>query len=340
MKKIGFLSFGHWTPSSQSQTRSASDAILQSIDLAVAAEALGADGAYFRVHHFARQLASPFPLLAAVGAKTSRIEIGTAVIDMRYENPLYMAEDASAADIIAGGRLQLGISRGSPEQVIDGWRHFGYRPAEGESDTDMARRHAEVFYDVLRGEGFAQPNPRPMFQNPPGLLRLEPHAEGLRERIWWGASSNATAQWAAKLGMNLQSSTLKTDESGLPFHIQQAEQIRAFRAAWTEAGHTREPRVSVSRSIFALVNDRDRAYFGQGGESDDQIGFIDANTRSIFGRSYAAEPEALIAQLAKDEAIAEADTLLLTVPNQLGVAYNAHVIEAILTHIAPALGWR
>ena len=120
MKKIGFLSFGHWTPSPHSQTRSASDALLQSIELAVAAEELGADGAYFRVHHFARQLSSPFPLLAAIGARTSRIEIGTGVIDMRYENPLYMAEDAGAADLISGGRLQLGISRGSPEQVIDG----------------------------------------------------------------------------------------------------------------------------------------------------------------------------------------------------------------------------
>jgi alkanesulfonate monooxygenase SsuD/methylene tetrahydromethanopterin reductase-like flavin-dependent oxidoreductase (luciferase family) len=340
MKKIGFLSFGHWTPSPQSQTRSARDALLQSIDLAVAAEELGADGAYFRVHHFARQLASPFPLLAAVGAKTNRIEIGTAVIDMRYENPLYMAEDAGAADFIAGGRLQLGISRGSPEQVIDGWRHFGYSPADGESDADMGRRHAEVFLDVLRGAGFAKPNPRPMFPNPPGLLRPEPYAEGLRDRIWWGAGSNATAIWAAKLGMNLQSSTLKDDETGEAFHIQQAAQIRAFRAAWKEAGHAREPRVSVSRSIFALVDDRDRTYFGREHEGEDEVGFIDEKTRAIFGRSYAAEPDVLIEQLKKDEAIAEADTLLLTVPNQLGVAHNAHVIEAILTHIAPALGWR
>lgn len=340
MKKIGFLSFGHWTPSPQSRTRSAGDALLQSIDLAVAAEELGADGAYFRVHHFARQLASPFPLLAAVGAKTSRIEIGTAVIDMRYENPLYMAEDAGAADLIAGGRLQLGISRGSPEQVIDGWRYFGYQPAEDSTHAEMARRHAEVFFDVLRGEGFAQPNPRPMFPNPPGLLRLEPHSEGLRDRIWWGASSNATAVWAAKLGMNLQSSTLKDDETGEPFHEQQAAQIRAYREAWKEAGHTRSPRVSVSRSIFALVSDMDRAYFGGGRPEQDSIGFIDDQTRAIFGRSYAAEPEVLVKELARDEAIAEADTLLLTVPNQLGVAYNAHVIEAILKHVAPALGWR
>ncbi len=340
MKKIGFLSFGHWTPSPRSETRSAADALLQSIDLAVAAEALGADGAYFRVHHFARQLASPFPLLAAVGAKTSRIEIGTAVIDMRYENPLYMVEDAGAADLIAGGRLQLGISRGSPEQVIDGWRYFGYQPGDGQSDADMGRRHAEVFLDLLRGKGFARPNPRPMFPNPPGLLRVEPLSEGLRDRIWWGAGSNATAVWAAKLGVNLQSSTLKDDETGEPFHVQQAAQIRAFRAAWKEAGHAREPRVSVSRSIFALVDDRDRAYFGQGAEEEDQVGFIDEKNRAIFGRSYAAEPEILVEQLKQDEAIAAADTLLLTVPNQLGVAYNAHVIEAILTQIAPALGWR
>ncbi len=340
MKKIGFLSFGHWSPSPQSGTRSAADALLQSIELAVAAEELGADGAYFRVHHFARQLASPFPLLAAVGARTSRIEIGTAVIDMRYENPMYMAEDAGAADLIAGGRLQLGISRGSPEQVIDGWRYFGYQPQEGETDADMARQHAEVLLEVLKGQGFAQPNPRPMFPNPPGLLRLEPHSEGLRKRIWWGAASDATAVWAAQLGMHLQSSTLKFDESGKPFHVQQAEQIRGYRAAWKEAGHAREPRVSVSRSIFALVNDTDRLYFGRGGPEEDQFGYIEPEKRAVFGRGYTGEPDQLIRELAQDEAIAEADTLLLTVPNQLGVDYNAHVIESILTHVAPALGWR
>src|SRR6186713_1565977 len=340
MKKIGFLSFGHWSTSPYSQVRSGADALIQSIELAEAVEELGADGAYYRVHHFAQQLASPFPLMAAVGARTRRIEIGTAVIDMRYENPFYMAENAGAADLIAGGRLQLGISRGSPEQVIDGWRSFGYQPAEGESDADMGRRHAEVFLDILRGEGFAQPNPQPMFPNPPGLLRLEPHSEGLRERIWWGAGSNATAAWAAKLGMNLQSSTLKNDETGEPFHLQQAAQIRAYRAAWKEAGHPREPRVSVSRSIFALVDDRDRAYFGRDARDQDQIGYIDANTRAIFGRSYAAEPEVLVKQLAQDEAIAAADTLLLTVPTQLGVEYNAHVIESVLKYVAPELGWR
>ena len=257
MKKIGFLSFGHWSNHPAYKTRTAADTLLQSIDLAVAAEEIGLDGAYFRVHHFAAQLASPFPLLSAIGAKTSKIEIGTGVIDMRYENPFYMVEDAGAADLISGGRLQLGISRGSPEQVIEGWRYFGYEPAEGENDADMGRKNALTFLDKLKGVGFAEANPYPMFPNPPGLLRLEPHSEGLRERIWWGAASNATAVWAAEQGMHLQSSTLKFDESGKPFHIQQAEQIRLYKEAWKKAGHSRGPRVSVSRSIFALVSDED-----------------------------------------------------------------------------------
>jgi alkanesulfonate monooxygenase SsuD/methylene tetrahydromethanopterin reductase-like flavin-dependent oxidoreductase (luciferase family) len=340
MKKIGFLSFGHWSNYPSYATRTAADTLLQSIDLAVAAEELGVDGAYFRVHHFARQLASPFPLLSAIGAKTNKIEIGTGVIDMRYENPMYMVEDAGAADLISGGRLQLGISRGSPEQVIDGWRYFGYEPADGETEADMGRRKALEFLDKLRGEGFAQPNPYPMFPNPPGLLRLEPHAEGLRERIWWGAASNATAVWAARNGMHLQSSTLKFDESGKPFHIQQAEQIRLYKEAWKEAGHQREPRVSVSRSIFALITDQDRQYFGQQAKAADSFGNIESDKRAIFGKSYAAEPDKLVNELAKDEAIKEADTLLLTIPNTLGVEYNIHVLSAILEHVAPALGWR
>ncbi len=339
MKNIGFLSFGHWTDSPHSHARTAADVLHQSIDLAVAAEELGADGAYYRVHHFARQLASPFPLLAAIGARTSRIEIGTGVIDMRYENPFYMVEDAGAADLIADGRLQLGISRGSPEQVIEGYRHFGHHPAAGSDHAAMARQHTATFLELLEGEGFAEPNPRPMFPNPPGLLRLEPYSQGLRERIWWGAATRDTAVWTAEQGMNLMSSTLLIEDTGVPFHQLQAEQIERFREAWKAAGHQREPRVSVSRSIMPLVSEMDHAYFGHDRRSTDQVGMIDGG-RATFGKTYAAEPDILVKQLADDEAVAAADTLLLTVPNQLGVDYNAHLIESVLTLVAPELGWR
>jgi alkanesulfonate monooxygenase SsuD/methylene tetrahydromethanopterin reductase-like flavin-dependent oxidoreductase (luciferase family) len=339
MKNIGYLSFGHWSATPHSQVRSASDALLQSIDLAVAAEEIGVDGAYYRVHHFARQLASPFPLLAAIGARTSRIEIGTGVIDMRYENPLYMAEEAGAADLIAGGRLQLGISRGSPEQVIDGYRYFGYAPGEGSDHAEMARQHTEVLLEVLKGEGFAQPNPRPMFPNPPGLLRVEPHSPGLRDRIWWGAGTRRTAEWVAEQGMNLMSSTLLTEDTGVPFHELQAEQIQRFRDVWKASGHERTPRVSVSRSILPIVSDLDRAYFGQESGGQDQVGFLDGGV-ARFGKTYAGEPDQLVKELSEDSAVAAADTLMLTVPNQLGVDYNVHLLDTVLRQVAPELGWR
>ena len=283
------------------------------------------------MHHFARQLASPFPLLAAVGARTSRIEIGTGVIDMRYENPLYMAEDAGAADLISGGRLQLGISRGSPEQVIDGFRYFGYVPARGlRPRRHGARAHPRSSCEVLEGEGFAEPNPRPMFANPPGLLRLEPHAPGLRDRIWWGAGTRATAEWTAEQGMNLMSSTLLTEDTGVPFHQLQAEQIQRFRDAWrrpaTSARRGSRSAAASSRSSTTSTAPTSAAR----PRSQDQVGHLDGG-RARFGKTYAGEPDQLVEDLAEDEAVAAADTLLLTVPNQLGVDYNAHVLEIVVT---------
>jgi alkanesulfonate monooxygenase SsuD/methylene tetrahydromethanopterin reductase-like flavin-dependent oxidoreductase (luciferase family) len=178
-----------------------------------------------------------------------------------------------------------------------------------------------------------------MFANPPGLLRIEPHSKGLRDRIWWGAGTRKTAEWAAEQGMNLMSSTLLSEDTGVAFHQLQAEQIERFRKAWVDAGHTRDPRVSVSRSIFPIVDDLDRTYFGRDAGSQDQVGFLDGGA-ARFGKTYAGTPEQLIEQLAQDEAIAAADTLLLTIPNQLGVDYCAHILESLLTHVAPELGWR
>jgi alkanesulfonate monooxygenase SsuD/methylene tetrahydromethanopterin reductase-like flavin-dependent oxidoreductase (luciferase family) len=339
VKRIGFLSFGHWQPIPGSVSRTAADALLQTIDLAVAAEEVGADGAFVRVHHFARQLASPFPLLAAIGARTKRIEIGTGVIDMRYENPLYMAEDAAAADLISGGRLQLGVSRGSPETAVRGYESFGYVPADDESDADMARRHTEVFRAAISGAGVAMSNPQMTGVSQP--LPIEPRSPGLDERIWWGAGSRATAVWTAEQGMNLMSSTLLTEDTGVPFDQLQAEQIRMFRDTWRDAGHEREPRVSVSRSIIPIIDDETRRYFGARAvaESQDQVGHLDGGL-ARFGRSFVGEPDVIAAELAADEAVQAADTVLLTVPNQLGVDFNARILESLVKDVAPAAGWR
>ncbi|HVW16751.1 MAG TPA: LLM class flavin-dependent oxidoreductase [Solirubrobacteraceae bacterium] len=335
-KRIGFLSFGHWQAAPGSRTLTGRDALLQTIELAQAAEELGLDGAYVRVHHWARQLASPFPLLAAIGARTSRIEIGTAVIDMRYENPLYMAEDAAAADLISGGRLQLGISRGSPEPALHGAAAFGYVPAEGETDADMARRHAAIFRAAIAGHGIAESDPGQTGVR--ARLPIQPQSPGLPERIWWGSGTRETARWVAAQGMNMQSSTLLGEDTGVPFDQLQAEQIAIYREAWDAAGWEREPRVSVSRSVIPFTTDEDRMYFG--GRADaDQVGAIDVYATARFGRSYTGEPDRIAEELARDEAVRAADTLLLTVPNQLGVDYNARLLETIARHVAPAIGW-
>jgi alkanesulfonate monooxygenase SsuD/methylene tetrahydromethanopterin reductase-like flavin-dependent oxidoreductase (luciferase family) len=334
-KRIGFLSFGHWQPAEWSLTRTAAEAHLQTVELAVAAEELGLDGAFVRVHHFARQLASPFPLLAAIGVRTSRIEIGTAVIDMRYENPLYMAEDAAAADLLSGGRLQLGISRGSPEPAYRGADAFGYAPPEGMSDAELSRRKTELFRAAIAGAGVVHADAGGV--PGPATLPVQPLSPGLPERIWWGSGTRGTAPWVAEQGMNLMSSTLLLEDTSVPFDELQAEQIALYREAWAAAGHERMPRVSVSRSVIPITSDLDRRLFG-GDANADQVGYLDGGI-ARFGRTYTGDPDVIAAELAKDIGVAAADTLLLTVPNQLGVDYNARLLETIARDVAPAIGW-
>ncbi|HVU79617.1 MAG TPA: LLM class flavin-dependent oxidoreductase [Gaiellaceae bacterium] len=328
-KRIGFLSFGHWQPNA-GFTHTAEDALRQTVELAVAAEELGIDGAFVRVHHFARQLSAPFPLLAAIGVRTSRIEIGTGVIDLRYENPLYMAEEAAVADLLAGGRLQLGVSRGSPEPAWRGAEAFGYS-----ADGDSARDKVALFRAAISGAGVVRADAGGAPGQ--GLLAIQPQSPGLPERIWWGSGSRETAVWAGEQGMNLMSSTLLLEDTQVPFDRLQAEQIELFREAWTKAGHEREPRVSVSRSVLPITSDLDRRLFGHDA-NEDQVGFLDG-AMARFGRTYTGEPDAIAAELAEDAAVAAADTVLLTVPSMLGVEYNARLLETIARDIAPAIGW-
>jgi alkanesulfonate monooxygenase SsuD/methylene tetrahydromethanopterin reductase-like flavin-dependent oxidoreductase (luciferase family) len=330
-KRLGFLSFGHWQEAGGSQTRTAADALQQSVELALGAEEVGIDGAFFRVHHFARQLSAPFPLLSAIGVRTSRIEIGTGVIDMRYENPLYMAEDAAVADLLSGGRLHLGISRGSPEPAWRGAEAFGYG-----MDAELAREKTALFRAAIAGAPVVaadlggRPSERPM-------LAIQPQSPGLSQRIWWGSGSRDTAVWAGQQGMNLMSSTLLLEDTGVPFDELQAEQITLFREAWDAAGWEHEPRISVSRSVLPITSDLDRRLFGHRSGSD-QVGLLDG-AMSRFGKTYVGEPDQLAAELREDAAIHAADTVLLTVPNQLGVDYNVGLLETIVRDVAPDAGW-
>ncbi|MFT3877176.1 MAG: LLM class flavin-dependent oxidoreductase [Propioniciclava sp.] len=336
MRAFGFLSFGHYGPQQGSATRTARDMLTQTIALAEGADEIGVNGAYVRVHHFARQAASPMPLLAAMAARTQRIEVGTGVIDLRYENPLYLAEEAAALDLIADGRIALGMSRGSPETALRGYEAFGYTGSADPRGADLARDTFALFLRAIDGEPLVPGDPQMVGAGV--RLPIEPRSATLRDHLWWGSGSRPSAVETGKLGLNMMSSTLLTEATGQPFHVLQREQIDLFRAAYREAGHTGRPRVSVSRSVFPLVDARDRAYFGRGTDAD-QIGVIDG-FRSTFGKTYAAEPDVLIEELLADEAVMAADTLMLTVPNQLGVDYNLHVLDSFARYVAPALGWK
>ena len=339
MKYFGFLSFGHYSNGGRHGI-TAAESLHQAIDLSVAADELGVNGAFFRVHHFAPQAAAPMPLLSAIASRTKAIEVGTGVIDMRYENPLYLAEEAAALDMIADGRTALGVSRGAPEIAYKGWESFGYHSDE-RNGADLARANYERLLEAIDGQPMAEAAPLdeqyPTQMTPGTPLPILPHSPGLRSRIWYGAGSNASAVQAARDGVNLMSSTLVFEHGDKPFGDIQAEQLRAYRRAWAQAGHGWMPRVSVSRSIFPLLSERDRGLYGLSA-SGDQVGHLDSGI-AIFGRTYAADPSTLIKQLSQDRALAEADTLLLTIPNQLGFEENWSIIRNFAEYVAPALGW-
>ena len=341
MKAFGFLSFGHYAIGGQPGP-GAADTLKQAIELGRAADEIGVNGAYFRVHHFAPQGASPMPLLGAIAGSTTHIEVGTGVIDMRYENPLYLAEEAAALDLLSDGRVALGVSRGSPEPAQRGWESFGYR-AEAPNGADLARTKFETFLNAIDGYGVATAAPAeeqyPRMYQAGTPLPVFPHSPGLRRNIWWGAGSHSTAEQAARDGVNLMSSTLVSEADGSSLGDLQAEQINRYRAAWKDAGHDWTPRVSVSRSVFPIVDDRSRELFGLQATGRDQIGSLGEGTPVTFGRTYAAEPDQLIEQLRADAAVMSADTLMLTIPNQMGVETNLSILQAFADHVAPALGW-
>ncbi len=337
MKKIGFLSFGHYRDVPGARVRTAGDSLRQSIELAVAAEQAGMDGAWFRVHHFDRSLGAPTALLAAAGARTSTIDLGTGVVDMRYENPLVMAENIASADLISEGRVQLGVSRGSPEPAIDGQAAFGLDKQPGERWDEVARGRAERFRQAVSGVPMAHSQRAATLDGPADLV-VEPQSPGLDGRIWWGAGTIATGEWAAEEGYHLLSSTLLLGDDGRPFHVQQAEQIRRYRDRYAASGRTTGGLAAVTRPVFPITNDDDRRYFAAQDERGDGRGILD-NAKAVSGPTIAGSLDHVADRLSADEAASEADYVLFALPSQLGVEYNTHLFENLVA-LARALGWK
>ena len=337
MKKIGFLSFGHYRDVPGARVRTGRDSLRQSVELAVAAEQAGLDGAWFRVHHFEQSLGAPTALLAAAGARTSTIDLGTGVVDMRYENPLALAENIASADLISQGRVQLGVSRGSPEAAVDGQAAFGLDKQPGERWDDVARARAERFRQAVSGAPMAR-SQRAGALGGPADLPVEPQSPGLAERIWWGAATVATGEWAAREGYHLLSSTLMLGDDGRPFEVQQAEQLRRYRKRYATSGHTTGGLTAVTRPVFPITDDADRRYFGTSAEQGDSRGILD-DAKAVSGPTIAGPPDRVAELLDADAAVTEADYVLFALPSQLGVAYNTHLFENLVA-LARDLGWK
>ncbi len=292
MKKIGFLSFGTGRPR---RTRRPARQAMRCCNRSTSrsrAEELGADGAYFRVHHFARQLASPFPLLAAVRRKDQADRDRHRVHRHALRKPALHGGRRGAADLISGGRLQLGISRGSPEQVIDGYRTSAMcppmarpmptwrAPCRGVSSTCcvVLASPAQSATDVSQPAG--PPPHRAPFRGPART------ASG-------GAGDHGHGAVDRHAGHEPPSSTLVMAES-----TSRSTSSRPSRSVPIARPEGRRPQAHAARlgvrSIFALVNDMDRAYFGGDRNAADQFGYIEPGKQAVFGRSYAAEPDVLI----------------------------------------------
>ena len=330
-KKIGFLSFGHWGGSTTSPVPDGPAAVRQMVDLAQAAERAGFDGAWVRVHHFAHSLSAPFPLLSAMAARTTTLEVGTGVVDLRYENPLYMAEEAGIVDAVSNGRLQLGISRGAPSAVVDGPQQFGFELPEGQDWSQNTRERAERFRTAIAGQGIAHPS------QGDELVPIAPVSPGLSSRIWWGAATIGSGVWTGQEGMNLLSSTLLLEDDGRPFHLTQADQLKQYRQSYADSGHSTGGMTAVTRSAFPVITGLDELYFGRR-EAGDSVGVLDGR-RARSGPTYSGSLDELAEQFDRDAAMNEADYLLFALPNQLGVEYNEEVMTN-LSQVVRQLGWK
>lgn len=338
-KKLGFLNFGHFGYDRASRTVDPKAALDDQLAMTVAAEQEGLDGAWIRVHHFQWMLSAPFPTLAAMAAQTSTIELGTGVIDLRYENPLYFAEEAATTDLISDGRLQLGISRGSPEAAIDGQQQFGYTLAPGQTWNDVAQQRGQRIRDAIGGVPVATGDPNSPW-SPGGATHLvtQPQSPGLLNRLWWGSGSTSSGIRAGQQGYNLLSSTLLLQDDGRPFHIQQADQLRQYQEAYAASGFDTGGQTAVTRSMFALRSVQDERMFGHAGSMQDQAGQLDGSP-ARSGPTYVGTVEQLAEMLSEDEAVVEADYVLFANPAQLGPERNREIFAGWV-EVFKHLGWK
>jgi len=335
LRKLGFLTIGLFDPANPAAGH---ESTLQVIELG---ERLGFDSAWLRHRHLQFGISSPVAVMAAASQRTSRIELGTAVTPLGWENPLRLAEDLATTDLLAGGRINSGLSVGEPMHW-DTVKHELYPDSAAVEDFSYAR--VERFARLVAGE------PVRDFSGKQGVVeefsnRVEPHSPGLRDRLWYGAASRKSAVWAGGNGFNLLSSSVIFPDAGdePDFARIQQSQIRAYRDAAAASGQPQE-RTRVSQGLVVIPTDSASAaqrkkYQQYVDERTPRTAAPQGPKRMLFARDLIGTSGQIAEKLYAHVGFQEVDEVAFALPFSFEHEDYVQILTDIATRLGPALGW-
>jgi alkanesulfonate monooxygenase SsuD/methylene tetrahydromethanopterin reductase-like flavin-dependent oxidoreductase (luciferase family) len=318
------------------------------IELFRSAEALGYQSGWVYQRHFDHYLSSPLPFLSAVGQHTERISLGTAVLPMRYQDPVLLAEAAGVTDLLVGSRLTLALSAGSTA-AFDAVFGAVAVDARTEAQTRLRRFLAAVAGEplhVVDGPNQGAPVGTP--------LMVTPHSPGLRSRLRQGVASIGSAEHAASLGLGIICGTVLHDlAEGESFPAYQARIIAAYRSRWQQVQGTEAPPVAVAASVLpgttAELRERYQAYDVQrrteGMAASRPAGALtpivtaDLPAGMRVSPVHHGSPDQVIAAVLDDPGLSAADELVLFLPPAFVLPENVRLLTDLSREVAPALGW-
>ena len=329
LRRLGFLTIGLFD---RDRPRLGHESTLEVIELG---ERLGFDSAWLRHRHLQYGISSPVAVLAAASQRTTRIELGTAVTPLAWENPLRLAEDLATVDLLSGGRLNPGVSVGTPMRYAD-VRHELYPDTAEHEDFGYAR--VERLLRAIRGEPVTDGAAVQGFEV--FSERVEPHAEGLGRRLWYGAASLGSARWAGEHGMNLLTSSVVKAETPEDFAQLQLGHIQAFRAA-----HPDGDRARVSQGLVVIPTDsaspEQRArYEAYVRERTPRTTQPQGPGRLLFAVDLVGTSDRIAEQLYAHAAFREVDEVAFALPFSFEHDDYVQILTDIAERLGPALGWR
>ncbi|MFG3262995.1 LLM class flavin-dependent oxidoreductase [Streptomyces bobili] len=332
LRKLGFLTIGLFD---EADPRRGHETTLEIIELG---ERLGFDSAWLRHRHLQYGISSPVAVLAAASQRTSRIELGTAVIPLGWENPLRLAEDLATVDVLSGGRLNPGVSVGPPMH-FDRVKEALYPDTADAEDFGYGR--ARRLLDLVRGEpasGFSGTEGFEVFSD-----RVQPHSPGLGSRLWYGGGSLGSARWAGENGMNfLTSSVVKAEgpDGEGDFADLQLALVRAFRAAHPDGDAAR-----VSQGLVVIPTDsatpEQRAKYEEfAARRLPRTTSPQGPARLLFAPDLVGTSAELAERLHAHAAFREIDEVAFALPFTFAPEDYVQILTDMATHLGPALGWK